>query len=260
MISLGQRIKQIRVSLGLSQQALAEKLGVSRPSISQIENGERKVCAEELKKLAGIFNLSVDALLDPGKEPQIMIRESREAYGSEATPRIRINVPQKNLQKFKEVLIYILNKVGAKPGIGETVIYKLLYFIDFDYYEKHEEQLIGATYLKNKYGPTPLEYRKVVEQMITKGELIEVKNKYFAYPQRKYLPLRKPDLSTLKGSETEVINDVLDRLSEMNARQISDYSHNDVPWLTTEEGKTIEYEAVFYRTPAYSVREYDDAV
>ena len=260
MISLGQRIKRIRESIGLSQQTLAEKLGVSRPSISQIENGERKVCSEELKRLAEIFNLSVDALLDSDKEPHIVIRESREAYGIEARPQMRINVPQKNLRKFKEVLIYILNKVGAKPAIGETVLYKLLYFIDFDYYEKHEEQLIGATYLKNKYGPTPLEFRKIVDQMMVKGEIIEIKDKYFEYPQRKYLPLRKPDLGILKGNEIEVVNDVLDRLSEMNARQISDYSHNDVPWLTTENGKVIEYEAVFYRTPAYSVREYDDAV
>ena len=260
MISLGQRIKRIRESIGLSQQTLAEKLGVSRPSISQIENGERKVCSEELKRLAEIFNLSVDALLDSDKEPHIVIRESREAYGIEARPQMRINVPQKNLRKFKEVLIYILNKVGAKPAIGETVLYKLLYFIDFDYYEKHEEQLIGATYLKNKYGPTPLEFRKIVGQMMASGEIIEIKDKYFEYPQRKYLPLRKPDLGILKGNEIEVVNDVLDRLSEMNARQISDYSHNDVPWLTTENGKVIEYEAVFYRTPAYSVREYDDAV
>jgi transcriptional regulator with XRE-family HTH domain len=179
MISLGRRIKQIRVSLGMSQQSLAEKLGVSRPSISQIENGARKVCAEELEKLAAVFNLSVDALLDPGKEPQIVIKESREAYGAEPAPRMRINIPQKNLQKFREVLIYILSRVGAKPNIGETVVYKLLYFIDFDYYEKYEDQLIGATYMKNKYGPTPLEFRKVVDQMIAKGELIEVKNKYF---------------------------------------------------------------------------------
>jgi transcriptional regulator with XRE-family HTH domain len=260
MILLGQRIKQIRESLRLSQQALAENLGVSRPSISQIENGERKVCAEELKKLAEIFNMSADALLDPGKEPQVMIRERGEAYRSEAVSRMRINVPQKNLQKFKEVLIYILNKVGAKPSIGEAVIYKLLYFIDFDYYEKHEEQLIGATYLKNKYGPTPLEFRKIVDQMTAKRDIMEVKDEYFKYPQRKYLPLRKPDLSILKGSEIEAINDVLDRLSDMNARQISDYSHDDVPWLTAEEGKVIEYEAVFYRTPAYSVREYDSAL
>jgi uncharacterized phage-associated protein len=150
--------------------------------------------------------------------------------------------------------------VGAKPSIGESVIYKLLYFIDFDYYEKYEEQLVGATYLKNKYGPTPLEFRKIVGQMMVKGEIIEVKDKYFEYPQRKYLPLRKPNLGVFRGNEIEVIDDVLDRLSDMNARQISDYSHNDVPWLTTEEGKIIEYEAVFYRTLAYSVREYDDAV
>jgi transcriptional regulator with XRE-family HTH domain len=260
MISLDRRIKRTRESLGLSQQALAEKLGVSRPSISQMENGKRRVRADELKKLAGIFNLSVDALLDPGKEPQIVIKESREAYGAEAPPRMRINVPQKNLHKFGEVLIYILCKVGAKPNMGETVLYKLLYFIDFDYYEKYEEQLIGATYMKNKYGPTPLEFKKVIEQMAANGELIEVKDKYFAYPRRKYLPRRKPDLSILKGSEIEIIDNVLNRLSDMNAHEISDYSHNDVPWLTTAEGKTIEYEAVFYRTPAYSVRRHDDAL
>jgi transcriptional regulator with XRE-family HTH domain len=260
MVSLGQRIKRIRESLGLSQKALAEKLQVSRPSISQIENGERKVCAEELKKLAEIFNMSADALLNPRNEPKVMISESREAYGAEAVPRMRINVPQKNLHKFKEVLIYILNKVGAKPNIVETFLYKLLYFIDFDYYEKHEEQLIGATYLKNNHGPTPLEFRKIVDQMMAKGEIIEVKDKFFEYPQRKYIPRRKPDLGILKGNEIEVIDDVLGRLSDMNGRQISDYSHNDVPWLTTEEGKIIEYEAVFYRTPAYSVRENDDAI
>lgn len=260
MISLGRRIKQIRESLGLSQKALAEKLDVSRPSISQMENGARRVRADELKKLAGIFNLSVDTLLNPGREPQVVIKESREAYGTSTAPRMRINIPQKNLQKFREVLIYILNRVGAKPNIGEMVVYKLLYFIDFDYYEKYEDQLIGATYMKNKYGPTPLEFRKVVDQMIAKGELIEVKNKYFEYPQRKYLPRRKPDLGILKGNEMEIIDSVLNRFSEMNAREISDYAHDDVPWLTTEEGKTIEYEAVFYRTPAYSVRRYNNAL
>ncbi|GAI12477.1 unnamed protein product, partial [marine sediment metagenome] len=175
-------------------------------------------------------------------------------------PQIRINIPQKNLNKFKEVLLYILNKVGSKPNIGETVIYKLLYFIDFDYYEKYEDQLIGAAYLKNNYGPTPIEFRKVVEKMIKNREIIKVKNKYFAYPQTKYLPLRKPDLSELKAAEIEIINSVLNRFSDMNAIQISEYSHNDVPWLTTENGETIEYESVFYRTAPYSVRTYSEDI
>ena len=59
-----------------------------------------------------------------------------------------------------------------------------------------------------------------------------------------------------KAHEIEVIDDVLNRLSEMNGSQISAYSHSDVPWLTTEDGEVIEYESVFYRSLPYSVRMY----
>jgi transcriptional regulator with XRE-family HTH domain len=256
--AIGSRIKKIREQFVISQQELADRLGISRPAVSQIESGTRKVCAEELKKLADIFNISVDALLNPEKEPSVLVREKKETYP--AKPEIRINVPQRNLAKFKEVLLYILNRVGSKPNIGETVIYKLLYFIDFDYYEKYEEQLIGATYLKNKSGPTPIEFAKIIENMIKAKEIIKVKDKYFTYPQTKYLPLRKPNLVQLRGSEIAVINNVLSRLSDKNAKEVSDYSHNDVPWLTTQEGKIIEYESVFYRTAPYSVREYNEAI
>lgn len=83
--------------------------------------------------------------------------------------------------------------------------------------------------------------------MIKDKEIEKVKSTYFAFPQTKYLPLRKPNLSKLKANEMELIEDVLCRLSDMNAVQISEYSHNDVPWLTTESGKEIEYESVFYR-------------
>ncbi len=253
MVFIGQRIKAFRKAVGMSQQKLAELLGISRPSVSQIENGSRKVSAEELKKLADIFNTSADNLLNPQKSPTVSVKESRSVY--KPAPQIRINVPQKNLEKFREVLLYILNEVGSKPNIRETVIYKLLYFIDFDYYEIYEEQLIGATYMKNRYGPTPIEFAKLIEKILNK-DIVKVKDKYFEYPQTKYLPLRKADLSKLSGSEIEIIDNVLDRLSDMNAAQISDYVRNDVPWLTTDDGEIIEYESVFYRTPPYSLREY----
>ena len=43
----------------------------------------------------------------------------------------------------------------------------------------------------------------------------------------------------------------------MNASEISNYSHKDVPWLAAEEGGIIDYESVFYRTDEYSVRNYE---
>jgi transcriptional regulator with XRE-family HTH domain len=256
MVALGKRIRQFRESRGLSQEALAKLLGVSRPTLSLIEAGERKVTADEVKRLGDIFNISVDSFFDETREPRVVIAEARAEY-KKARDEIRIGVPRKNLEKFKEVLLYVLNKVGGKPNVGETVLYKLLYFIDFDYYEQYEEQMVGATYKKNRFGPTPLEFRKVAEKMMEARELQKLPNKYFEYPQTKYLPLRAPDLSRLNGREVDIIDRVLDRLSDMTAAQISEYSHNDVPWLSTDEGGIIPYETVFYRTPAYSMRAYD---
>jgi transcriptional regulator with XRE-family HTH domain len=249
---LAKRIKALREELGLSQEELAKRLRASRPKVSQMENNEVRITAEELVALANIFNVSVESLLDFNKAPKVILEKGEEVIGQD----VRINVPQKNVKKFKEVLLYILNKVGAKPNVGETVLYKLLYFIDFDFYEKYEEQLIGATYIKNHHGPTPVEFKKVVEEMIKNKEIRIVDKDYYKYPQRKYLPLKGPDLSVLKANEKEIIDKVLNRLSDMNATEISEYSHGDVPWLTTDDGQPIEYESVFYRTRPYSVREY----
>ena len=253
---LGKRIKKLREQIGLSQEGLARRLKISRVAVSQIESGQRRIRADEIAMLSKIFNITSDILLNIEKDIAVVFEKKAETPVKKK-PEVRINVPQKNLSKFKEVLLYILNKVGSKPNVGESVLYKLLYFIDFNYYEKYEEQLIGATYIKNNYGPTPKEFAKIVQQM--EGvDLITVKTQYFKYPQRKYLPLREPDLSILNAIELRMIDSVLERLSDKNATEISEYSHNDVPWLTTEDGKVIEYESVFYRTPAYSVRPYNE--
>ncbi|MEN8263786.1 MAG: type II toxin-antitoxin system antitoxin SocA domain-containing protein [Nitrospirota bacterium] len=254
---IGRQIRKLRDKTGMSQDTLARHMKLPRPAISQIESGARKIATDELLKLSRTFHVPVDDLLNPGKEPEVHLHKEKKEK-TPAKPRMRISVPQKNLQKFKEVLLYILNKVGSKPNIGETVIYKLLYFIDFDFYETYEEQLVGATYMKNQFGPTPIEFARIVDQLISHEEIEKVKSGYFNYPQTKYLPLRKPDLTKFKANEIEVIDDVLNRLSDMNASQISAYSHSDVPWITTGEGDIIEYESVFYRTPPYSVRAYTD--
>jgi len=195
-------------------------------------------------------------LLDLDKDIEVILEKGKKKT-KKAKSEIRISVPQKNIEMFKEVLLYILGKVGSKPNIGESVLYKLLYFVDFKYYEKYEEQLIGATYIKNHHGPTPKEFIKIVEEMQGK-DLVKIQNKYFQYPQTKYIPLKDPDLSKLNARELSVIDNVLNKLADMNASQISEYSHNDVPWITTEDGDVIDYEAVFYRTTPYSVREYSE--
>ena len=252
---LGGRVRALREAHNLTQQELAARLNINRPAVVQMEKGKRKICTEEALQLAEVFGITLGALIDPNKDIKVVLEEAKQ--DNLQTPQIRINVPQRHLAKFREVFLYILDRVGSKPNMGETVIYKLLYFIDFDFYEMYEEQLIGAAYQKNTYGPTPVEFAKIVQGMIASGEIEKAKRDFHGYPQTRYLPLREPDLSILRGNEVKVIDWVLNRLSDMNATQISEYSHGDIPWLTTDDNAIIEYESVFYRTPQYSARSYD---
>lgn len=231
-------IRNLREQFNMSQEELARRLSMSRPTLVKIETGGRNLSLQEEQGIQEIFDLVKDA-------------ENKD-------PDIRISIPQKNLDKFKQVLLYILQKVGGKPNVGMTVLYKLLYFIDFDYYEKYEEQLMGLTYMKNHHGPTPREFIKVVEQMKRGGELEEVQSKYFTYEQKKFIPVIQPDLSKISGQELALIDDVLNRLSDKTAAELSDYSHKDIPYLAADDGVALDYESVFYRDDNHSQREYAD--
>lgn len=251
------KLKTLRGQHGFSQEYIADKLGFSRPTYMQVEKGERELTISEARKLASVFGLSLEDFLDNAipQEREVVLRGDKEKKEEES---IRIIMSRANVKKFKEVLLYILSKVGAKPNIGETALYKLLYFIDFDFYEKFESQLTGARYVKNHYGPTPVEFQKVVVEMLEKNEIEKVKSKYFQYEQKKYLPRREPDLRVLSAREIKHIDEVLARLSDKNANELSDYSHSDIPWKVHKSGEIISYESVFYRDPKHSVRNYDD--
>jgi transcriptional regulator with XRE-family HTH domain len=252
-------IKELRKKTNYSQEYISKKLGISRPTYIQIEKGERELSLKESKILCDLYGISFENLISGKFEEKTRLKFEKENKSKKkSSPDIRISVPRKNIRKFKEVLLYILEKVGAKPNIGETVIYKLLYFIDFDYYEKYEEQIIGATYIKNKYGPTPVEFIKIINEMTKAEEIIQVRSSYFEYEQKKYLPLRSADLAILSARELSLINDVLNRLSDKSAKELSEYSHSDTPWQIHEFNEIINYESVFYRDHEHSVRNYDE--
>ncbi|MFD5623615.1 helix-turn-helix domain-containing protein [Streptomyces yangpuensis] len=61
---LGRRLKDTREYLGLSQQQVAERTGIVRSAISDIERGMRRVEVMELQKLARLYRLSVSYFLD----------------------------------------------------------------------------------------------------------------------------------------------------------------------------------------------------
>ena len=77
--------------------------------------------------------------------------------------------------------------------------------------------------------------------------------------QMKFSSTTEPCLNLLNGDEIKAIDKAINKLGEMNANQISSYSHEDMPWKATKEKNIINYELVFYRNPIFSVRNEDVA-
>lgn len=252
---IGFRVTELRKRKGLSQEDLAKRVHISRSSLTQIELGNRGVDVLELQKLSLQLGFSLDEFLSPDFElnPNFVDEPSISLEKKE-----RITVPKFQTEKSKNVLLYLLERCAGKPNVGETVLYKLLYFSDFNYYELYEEHLTGAKYRKLPFGPVPQKLDSLIQQMIEKKQLQRVKTVYRGYAQTRYLPLVKADLQELKASETEVIDRVIEQMSDWSAAAISEYSHKDMPWLASKKGEEINYELVFYREAPFSVRNYEE--
>ncbi|HFI0507985.1 TPA: helix-turn-helix domain-containing protein [Streptococcus suis] len=78
MNQLAQQIKKLRTGQNLSQDDLAEKLYVTRQSISKYENSEATPDIDKLIQLAEIFGVSLDYLV-LGKEPEKDIKVEQES-------------------------------------------------------------------------------------------------------------------------------------------------------------------------------------
>ena len=65
-------------------------------------------------------------------------------------------------------------------------------------------------------------------------------------------------MENLTQKEINVIEENILKLSDMSSAEISNYSHGDRPWRISDEDEELNYEAVFYRKPEYSVRDYSE--
>ena len=67
---LGALLREAREYLGLSQEFVAEKLGIPRASVSAIETGKRKVSSLELKAMAQLYKRPVSYFLPDEAAPE----------------------------------------------------------------------------------------------------------------------------------------------------------------------------------------------
>lgn len=67
-MSIGKNIKEIRKEKGVLQKEAAAAVGLNQSNYNRMENGHREPTVAALKILSELFGVSVDYLIDPGKD------------------------------------------------------------------------------------------------------------------------------------------------------------------------------------------------
>ncbi|MGN0698115.1 MAG: LexA family protein [Ruminiclostridium sp.] len=78
MSKLSKRLKELRNSKGLSQQALANEIGISKSSINMYERGEREPSVDTLELFADYYNVDMNYLLGNSSIPNTSLHLSEQ--------------------------------------------------------------------------------------------------------------------------------------------------------------------------------------
>jgi len=181
-MTLGEKIKKARIENGLTQEQLAEKMMVSRQAITKWEADKGIPDVSNLKLLSQLLNVSVDYLLDDGREADVnVIRESIDLskYGKALVKKrltdklmlekypsaeIRTLLPQKKRSKVDKVFDFIIDFFTDLCGLSD--LQNSIKLLGTEYYLVNEDgmQFFVAVNYKEGY----IESRRSVETRNTR--------------------------------------------------------------------------------------------
>lgn len=259
LTEFGIRLRSLREQHAYSQGDMANILEISRTSYLAIEKGKRDVGLIEIQKIAAAFQMHLEVLIHGGigSELQYITREKTTRVEEVIEPYEKSELIF-NKQKSKAVVLYIIESCARIPHGVETVIPKLMYLMDFAYFENYESYLSTCIYKKLPFGPIPEEWGEILDELISAGDIVKVKIPLNGVVQNKFIPMRSADLIMLKASEIGLMDDILQHYGRFPAEHLAEMLHKDVPMKVTGMGEIINYELTFYREFPFSYRIYGD--
>lgn len=130
MSNFNNQLKKLRQEYSLSQQELADKIGISKSSINMYERGEREPGIETVKRIADFFNVDVDYLFgisDVKKRQGFKIERANKSVAHNIQQhRERANLSQNQLAKMLDVdESVVANLEGGKKALKKDMLYKI---------------------------------------------------------------------------------------------------------------------------------------
>ena len=159
-----------------------------------------------------------------------------------------------NRKKYQNALLYLCRKLGGEIR-GKKKLAKLLYFVDFDFFEKYQRPITGDVYKAYPKGPLPVALNDIIEEMVGKKMLqidsMQEWGKEYA-PTEVYRCIAEPDDSIFDPEEKKILDRVIKRYGGLNGEQLAALSHAEAPYTAAEPFQEVPYEFTYYRGTDFS--------
>src|SRR3989338_7518183 len=138
-------------------------------------------------------------------------------------------------EKYRNAILYLCQELKGAVH-GKKKLAKLLYFADFDLYEKSQKSITGDVYRALPMGPVPSTLEEITAEMTKKKmlgvERVEEREGY--NPTEVYKCLTEPDLSVFDDEEKKMLDRVVVKYGHLNGKQLEELSHAEAPYIGTE--------------------------
>ncbi len=162
-----------------------------------------------------------------------------------------------NEKKYENAILFFADKLGGVLK-GKKKLAKLLYFADFDYFEKYEEYFTGDEYRAQPMGPLPVGMSKIISKL-ERAKKIKIGYEKIEGVENRcevYKAIKKPDLSVFSNIEKAMLERVAKIYGGLSGGQLESLSHQEAPYTGTKLGKPIMYELALYRGTDFSTLAY----
>lgn len=154
-----------------------------------------------------------------------------------------------NRKKYQNAILYLCRKLGGEVR-GKKKLAKLLYFADFDFFEKYQKSITGDIYKAYPKGPLPVALNDVAEEMVSKKMLrIDSAQEWGEEysPTEVYKCVVEPDVSVFSAAEKKMLDRIIKKYGGLNGEQLAELSHAEAPYTAAEAFGEIPYEFTYYR-------------
>jgi len=152
-----------------------------------------------------------------------------------------------NEKKYKNAVLFFANRI-QNGTLGKLKMMKLLYFLDFDFFEKYGKPVTGDEYLRFDNGPVPRLAEKILKGM--NGKEIKISNKKVAdglRDQQHIEALCPYDMNIFSREELMMLEEIAGKWEKFSGTEMKNASHGEAPWIATEPDGIIDYNLAYYR-------------